>query len=92
MRLADHTCHGYWLIDSIGRLYSVAAIYFGRAMCVRHCEYVSLVVATYHNVGMPRAYCGSAGGCTIALVTRCVTFYSAFSVYLPILSSSHLIY
>jgi hypothetical protein len=37
-----------------------------------------LVVATYNNVGMPRAYCGSAGGCVIALVTRFV-FLSSIS-------------
>lgn len=31
-----------------------------------------LVVATYNNVGMPRAYCGSAGGFAIGLIGRCV--------------------
>lgn len=29
-----------------------------------------LVVATYNNVGMPRAYCGSAGGFVIGLIGR----------------------
>ena len=31
-----------------------------------------LVVATYHNVGMSRAYCGNAGGVVIGTVTRYV--------------------
>lgn len=30
-----------------------------------------LVVATYNNVGMSRAYCGSAGGIVIGIITRC---------------------
>lgn len=29
------------------------------------------VVATFHNVGMPRAYCGCAGGTVIGLTGRC---------------------
>ena len=31
-----------------------------------------LVLATYNNVGMPRAYCGCAGGFVIGLIGRCV--------------------
>ncbi len=30
------------------------------------------VLATFHNVGMPRAYCGCAGGTVIGLTGRCV--------------------
>ena len=36
------------------------------------------VVATFHNVGMPRAYCGCAGGTVIGLTGR-----SVFSLQLP---------
>lgn len=32
------------------------------------------VVATFHNVGMPRAYCGCAGGSVIGLTGRFVHF------------------
>ncbi|KAI0086516.1 hypothetical protein BDY19DRAFT_347928 [Irpex rosettiformis] len=38
-----------------------------------------LVVATYNNVGMPRAYCGSAGGCTIALITSAPPIIASFA-------------
>ena len=35
------------------------------------------VLATFHNVGMPRAYCGCAGGTVIGLTGRFVAFSSA---------------
>lgn len=35
-----------------------------------------LVIATYNNVGMSRAYCGNAGGVVIGIVTRSVLFMS----------------
>ncbi|KAI0699089.1 hypothetical protein BC835DRAFT_1412741 [Cytidiella melzeri] len=38
-----------------------------------------LVVATYNNVGMPRAYCGSAGGCAIALLFSAPPIIASFA-------------
>lgn len=40
-----------------------------RAMLAESLE--RFVVATFHNVGMPRAYCGCAGGTVIGLAGRC---------------------
>ena len=34
------------------------------------------VVATYNNVGMPRAHCGSAGGLSIGIILRCVPSFA----------------
>ncbi len=42
--------------------------------------HVRLVLATYNNVGMPRAYCGGAGGFVIGLIGSAPPLASSFAL------------